>query len=239
MARRRHAVVISIDTPTGRLEYYRSGGWIRAFLDGRAAGRPRDSGGVVISDRLAASNARTRRREVALLLAICLPFLLLGLGLDFLDPGEGLYGPIPSEMLACGDWILPHFNGLPYLEKPPLYFWLAAATLALGVSAEWTSRLWSALPALGSVLLTWWRGGRLYGPGAGLVAGIALSTSAGFALHVRRASPDLLIVCCITLALYGFVRDLDRPAGAASGSSTSALPSDCWPKASSAPPSPS
>jgi 4-amino-4-deoxy-L-arabinose transferase-like glycosyltransferase len=168
---------------------------------------------VVNSDRLAASNARTRRREVVLLLAICLPFLVLGLGLDFLDPGEGLYGTIPSEMLACGDWILPHFNGLPYLEKPPLYFWLAAATLALGVSAEWASRLWSALPALGSVLLTWQLGGRLYGPGAGLAAGIALSTSAGFALHVRRASPDLLTVFCITLALYGFVRDLDRPAG--------------------------
>src|SRR5512137_1789116 len=91
---------------------------------GRDAGAPRDSGGVVNSDPFAASSARTRRGEVVLLLAICLPFLLLGL--DFLDPGEGLYGTIPSEMLACGDWILPHFNGLPYLEKPPLYFWLAA-----------------------------------------------------------------------------------------------------------------
>lgn len=165
------------------------------------------------SDQSAASSARTRRREVVLLLAICLPFLFLGLGLDFLDQGEGLYGTIPSEMLACGDWILPRFNGLPYLEKPPLFFWLTAATLALGVSAEWASRLWSALPALGCVLLVWRLGRQLYGPDGGLAAGLALSTSAGFALHVRRASPDLLMVFCVTLALYGFMRDLDRPPG--------------------------
>ncbi|HSB73443.1 MAG TPA: glycosyltransferase family 39 protein [Candidatus Methylomirabilis sp.] len=151
--------------------------------------------------------------ELAALIVISLPFLFIGLGHDFLDEGEGLYGAIPSEMLACRDWILPHFDGLPYLEKPPLYFWLTAATLALGVSTEWAARLWSALPALGSVLLTWRLGARLSGREGGVLAGIALATCAGFALLARRASPDLLVVCCLTLAMYGFVRDLDRPAG--------------------------
>ncbi|HTU02730.1 MAG TPA: glycosyltransferase family 39 protein [Candidatus Sulfotelmatobacter sp.] len=151
--------------------------------------------------------------EWALLLAVSVPFLFIGLGFSFLDQGEGIYGTIPAEMLACGDWILPHFNGLPYLEKPPLYFWLTAATLALGLSAEWAARLWSALPALGSVLLTWRLGARLYGREAGRLAGVALATCAGFALHARRASPDLLMVFCLTLAFYGFVRGLDRPPG--------------------------
>jgi 4-amino-4-deoxy-L-arabinose transferase-like glycosyltransferase len=151
--------------------------------------------------------------QLAALLAVSLPFLFLGLGFDFLDPGEGLYGTIPGEMVAGGDWVYPHFNGLPYLEKPPLYFWLAAATLALGVPVEWAARLWSALPALGSVLLTWRLGTRLYGGDAGLLAGLALATTPGFALHARRASPDLLMVFCLTLAIYGFVRDLDRQSG--------------------------
>jgi 4-amino-4-deoxy-L-arabinose transferase-like glycosyltransferase len=151
--------------------------------------------------------------ELALLISICLPFLFIGLGISFLDPGEGLYGTIPSEMLARGDWIFPHFDGLPYLEKPPLYFWLTAATMALGVPAEWASRVWSALAALGSVLLTWRMGARLYGGEGGVLAGIALATCAGFVQYTRRASPDLLTVFCLTLAIYGFVRDLEQPAG--------------------------
>ncbi len=79
-----------------------------------------------------------------MLVAIGLPFLFLALGFDFLDPGEGLYGTIPAEMVARGDWILPHFDGLPYLEKPPLYFWLTAAGFALGLPIEWAARGWSA-----------------------------------------------------------------------------------------------
>jgi hypothetical protein len=160
-----------------------------------------------------AVSPRIRCGELAALVSISLPFLFIGLGFSFLDQGEGLYGTVPSEMLACGDWILPHFNGLPYLEKPPLFFWLTAATLALGISAEWAARLWSALPAFGSVLLTWRLGARLYGGEGGVLAGIALATCAGFALHARRASPDLLMVFCLTLAIYGFVRDLERPPG--------------------------
>ena len=160
-------------------------------------------------------DSRVSLGDLGLLLVVSVPFLFVGLGFSFLDQGEGLYGTIPAEMFACGDWILPHFNGLPYLEKPPLYFWLTAAMLGLGLSAEWAARLWSALPALGSVLLTWRLGVRLYGPEAGRLAGIALATCAGFALHARRASPDLLMVFCLALAVYGLVRGRERPPGRA------------------------
>jgi 4-amino-4-deoxy-L-arabinose transferase-like glycosyltransferase len=159
------------------------------------------------------AHPRIQYGELLLLLVIALPFLFLGLGFSFLDQGEGLYGTVPGEMVACGDWILPHFNGLPYLEKPPLFFWLTAGTMLLGLPAEWAARLWSAIPALGSILLTWRLGVRLSGGHGGMLAGIVLATCAGFALHARRASPDLLMVFCLTLAIYGFVRDLDRPPG--------------------------
>src|SRR3989449_1259821 len=131
--------------------------------------------------------------------------------MPLLDPDEGLYAAIAQEMLSRADWVIPHVNGLPYLEKPPLYFWLTAATMWLVGPTEWAVRVWSALAALGTVLLTWRMGRRLYGAPAGFLAGIALATMIGNALYVRKASTDQLFVFCLTLAMYGFLRDVERP----------------------------
>jgi len=144
------------------------------------------------------------------LLALSAPFLFVKLGMPFLDPDEGLYATIALEMARDGDWVMPHANGLPYLEKPPLYFWLTALTFRLLGPSEWTTRLWSALAVLGTVLLTWRIGRRLYGEGAGLLAGIVMATVVGNALYVRKASADQLFVFCLTLAIYGFLRDAER-----------------------------
>ena len=148
---------------------------------------------------------------VYILLALGLLFFLPKLGMPLLDPDEGLYADISYEMLAGGDWVIPHLNGLPYLEKPPLYFWLTALTFQLLGPSEWATRLWSAISALGTVLLTWRIGRRLYGAQAGLLAGIVIATVVGNALYVRRASTDQLFVFCLTLAMYGFLRDAERP----------------------------
>src|SRR5262245_1309383 len=120
--------------------------------------------------------------------------------MPFLDPDEGLYATVSLEMARDGDWVMPHANGLPYLEKPPLYFWLTALTFRLLGPSEWTTRLWSALPLLGTVHLTWRIGRRLYGDDAGLLAGIVMATVVGNALYVRKASADQLFVFCLTLA---------------------------------------
>jgi hypothetical protein len=144
------------------------------------------------------------------LLLLAVPLLFTAQGLELLDPDEGLYAGIAQAMATSGDWMLPHFNGLPYLEKPPLYFWAAALTLRLDTSSELAVRIWSALAALGTVLLAWRMGRRLYGPAAGVMAGIALTTTVGYALYVRKASTDFVFVFCLTLALYGFQRDAAR-----------------------------
>ena len=146
-----------------------------------------------------------------ILLALSLLFFVPKLGMPLLDPDEGLYAEIAREMLTSGDWVIPHVNGLPYLEKPPLYFWLTALTFQLFGPSEWATRLWSAISALGTVLLTWRIGRRLYGALAGLMAGVVVATVVGNALYVRRASTDQLFVFCLTLAMYGFLRDAERP----------------------------
>jgi len=157
------------------------------------------------------TGALSRLPPLALLLAISIPFLFVKLRMPLLDPDEGLYASIAQEMLGRADWIIPHVNGLPYLEKPPLYFWLTALTFWLFGQSEWAVRLWSALATLGTVLLTWRIGRRLYGERAGLLAGLILATVAGNALYVRKASTDQLFIFCLTLAMYGFLRDVERP----------------------------
>jgi 4-amino-4-deoxy-L-arabinose transferase-like glycosyltransferase len=144
-------------------------------------------------------------------MGVSIPFLFLKLGMPLFDPDEGLYASIAREMVQGGDWVIPHVNGLPYLEKPPLYFWLTAATFWLVGPTEWAVRVWSALATLGAVLLAWRIGRRLYGARAGRLAGLALATFVGNALYVRKASTDQLFVFCLALAIYGFVRDVERP----------------------------
>ncbi len=122
---------------------------------------------------------RARLTHLAVLLAVSLLFLFVKFDMPLLDPDEGLYASIAQEMLSRGDWVIPHMNGLPYLEKPPLYFWLTALTFRVFGASEWAVRLWSALATLGTVLLTWRIGRRLYGARAGLLAGIAMTTCTG------------------------------------------------------------
>src|SRR5438046_2896900 len=131
--------------------------------------------------------------------------------MPLLDPYAGLYATTSQDILNRLDLLIPHINALPYLEKPPLYFWLTALTFWVFGPSEWAVRLWSALATLGSVLLTWGIGRRLYDDRAGVLAGLALATVVGNALYVRKGSTDQLFVFCLALAMYGFLRDVERP----------------------------
>ncbi len=146
-------------------------------------------------------------KEFLLILLLAIPFLFWGIGsFSFLDPDEGLYGTIAREMAEGGDWITPHFNGVRYLEKPPLYFWLSSLTIAAFGPSEWAVRLWSALPALGTALLLWRMGIWFYGEYGGILSAIVFITSVGVFRYVRVAATDFLSVFSITLSMFGFAR---------------------------------
>jgi 4-amino-4-deoxy-L-arabinose transferase-like glycosyltransferase len=89
------------------------------------------------------------RRDIARDAALLLPLFLglfVGIWHPIQNPNEGLYARIPQEMLAGGNWIVPTLNGLPYLEKPPLMYWLTAAAYAVFGVHEWSAR---CAPVLG------------------------------------------------------------------------------------------
>lgn len=91
----------------------------------------------------------------ATVLAVTL--LLTGLGnYPLLDPDEGRYAEIPREMLQSGNWVAPTLNYVPYWEKPPLLYWLTAATFRLFGLTPWALRIGTALSALLGLAIAWW-----------------------------------------------------------------------------------
>ena len=89
-----------------------------------------------------ASNDIVMRRGVIALLALFALVYLLPLGVRPLSsPDEVRYGEIAREMIASGDWVSPHFNGVRYFEKPVLGHWLNAISLATFGESPFAVRL--------------------------------------------------------------------------------------------------
>ena len=73
------------------------------------------------------------------------------------EPDEARYAEIPREMLASHDWLTPRLNGVLYFEKPPLQYWMSAASLKLFGLHDWAARL----PLACASALTLWCAWRL------------------------------------------------------------------------------
>ncbi len=145
--------------------------------------------------------------HLIVLMAIAAPLFLWGIGdMPLRDPDEGLYASIAREMVDSGDWVTPRFNGLRYLEKPPLYHWLTALTYQLFGFSDWGARLWAALGSIGTVLLTALLGRELYGGRTGAVAGLLCASSLGVFLYGRFAGVDLVFTMLLTWSFLCFLR---------------------------------
>ncbi|MEO8407361.1 MAG: glycosyltransferase family 39 protein [Oxalobacteraceae bacterium] len=134
-----------------------------------------------------------------------LGFVLLRLGGNgLLDNNEGLYAEISREMLASRDWrmwVIPHLNGLPYMEKPPLLFWLTALSFALFGASEWSARLTPALSGLACVGMLLWFGRAIERPLAGRLAALMFITGLGVAAMSRLLMFDMLLTALLTASL--------------------------------------
>ena len=133
-----------------------------------------------------------------------------------MEPDEGRNAEVAREMLASGDWVTPHFDTFPYLDKPPVFFWMVAGSLGVFGVSEWAARLPSALSALALVLLTGWLAWRMLGGRAGLGAGWIVATCPLAIVFSHMVIFDMTLACLVTLAMVCFWRaeasDFKRPA---------------------------
>jgi len=141
-------------------------------------------------------------------------FLLVTFGIAFLqtlgrlpllEPDEGRYAEIPREMLERGDFITPLLDYVKYFEKPPLHYWLNAASMAVFGRNEFAARLPGALAGLICVLFTYHLGRALFDRRTGLFAALVLGTSTGFLVQARINFTDMTLTCCLTAALGCFI----------------------------------
>jgi len=132
-------------------------------------------------------------------------FLLLG-SRSLNEPDEGRYSEIAREMIETGDWLVPHFWYLPHLDKPPVTYWLVAASMKLFGQNEWAVRLPVALAGLSGVMAVWLLGCSLGGRRVGFWSALMLQSSLLYFAMARMLTPDILLTQFIAWAVYFFWR---------------------------------
>lgn len=144
-----------------------------------------------------------------LLLAALLLFWNLGYA-PLWNPDEGRYAAASLEMAqpfdgGASDWVVPHLNTVPRLNKPPLVYWLTAGFFKLlGVSTE-IARLASAFAAVIVLLIIWRLGHRLFDETTGVLGGLVWATSALPFVLSHTLNTDMLLTACVAMALFGLV----------------------------------
>jgi 4-amino-4-deoxy-L-arabinose transferase-like glycosyltransferase len=149
--------------------------------------------------------------DVILLLAA---FLLLTFDIGrygLFEPHEGHFAGIAREMVLRGDWVTPTLNGAPYLNKPPLLYWLIAASYkAFGIQ-ESSARLPIALASWTSVLIAWRWSRQLWGKLASRAVVMFLSASVGWFIFAHQLLIDELLGMLLLGMMYCLWRILKDP----------------------------
>jgi 4-amino-4-deoxy-L-arabinose transferase-like glycosyltransferase len=138
-------------------------------------------------------------------LALVSACLAVGLGRPALiDPDEGRNAAIAREMAMSGDFLVPHLNSLPFLDKPLLFFATQALAMRLVGAGELAARLPSLLFAWATIALTAWFSTRLFGRRSAWIAGTTVATAPLAAAMARTAIFDSMLSFFIVLAVCAF-----------------------------------
>ena len=150
------------------------------------------------------------RVDILVLLVSCCIFLPLVISPPHLmDDVDAVQAQIARNMLESGDWVTARLDGIAYLEKSPLIYWIMAASFRVFGVHDWAARLPLAFINIAlcwvtARLATW-----AFGRRAGVYSGIILATCIGIFLFTRILIPDAALTLTITVALWSFLRLLD------------------------------
>ncbi len=124
-----------------------------------------------------------------------------------LDDADSFHAEAVREMVQSGDWVTLRIdNGIRYLEKAPLMYWLAALSVSAFGLHDWAIRLPNLLFSLLLILLVFRFGTRFWGEKGGFYSGLVIATCLGHYAFTRIFLPDLILSFFIAFSTYAYAR---------------------------------
>jgi len=152
-----------------------------------------------------ADSMRRERLTGALLLAGMVAVYLMGLtAVGIFDPEEGRHVSIATAMLRSGDFVVPQLQGFPYLEKPPLAYWLIAAAFRAFGRGEFAARLPAAAMGLAGIAAVFLLARTALGTRAAFLSAGVLALTTQWFVQARYMTTDMIVSGWITIALAAF-----------------------------------
>jgi 4-amino-4-deoxy-L-arabinose transferase-like glycosyltransferase len=127
-----------------------------------------------------------------------------------MDDVDAVQAQIARNMLNSGDWITARLDGVAYLEKAPLIYWLIAVSYKIFGLHDWAARIPVALSAIALAWVTTAFGIWAFGRRAGFYAGLCISTCVGLFLFTRIQIPDVMQTVTVALSVWAFLRTMDE-----------------------------
>ncbi len=145
---------------------------------------------------------------IIVLSGFCFLFYFLSLDRgEFRKPDETREVQVSREIVERGDWVSLKIYGRPYVEKPPLFYWLVALSSYLWQGfTNFSARFPSALLGTFTVLITFLIGNSLFDSRTGFLSGLILATSFLFARFSIRANIEATLTFFTTASLFCFLR---------------------------------
>ncbi|MFZ0592834.1 MAG: glycosyltransferase family 39 protein, partial [Bryobacteraceae bacterium] len=167
--------------------------------------------GIERNDRTAGKRRPVHVYLIAVLLfagLIYIPSLLSPPSL--MDDVDAVQAQIARNMLTSGDWVTAHLDGVAYLEKAPLIYWLIAISYKVFGVSDWAARIPISLSAIALAACVAWVGSWAFGRLAGFYAGICMATCVGLFLFTRILIPDVMLTLTILISIWAILRALDE-----------------------------
>jgi len=128
---------------------------------------------------------------------------------SLMDDVDAVQAQIARNMISSGDWVTPRIDGVIYLEKAPLIYWMIAISYEIFGVHDWAARIPVVASALALAWVTAAFGIWAFGNRAGLYAGLCISTCIGLFLFTRIQIPDVMVTLCMALSMWAFLRAID------------------------------
>lgn len=165
-----------------------------------------------MNSAVAAAQARSDSRYdwILILVAVVVFFGCIISPPALMDDVDAVHGQMARNMITSNDWVIPHLDGVPYIEKAPLPYWLIAICYLMFGVHDWVARIPIALAAVLLCFATAKYGAWAFNRRAGFYAGLVLATCVGLFLFTRILIPDVMLTLTICLCFMAFQRVMNE-----------------------------